>query len=132
MRWGLGYCRGCRQGDRRLEHHGYESSADGEGGASCSLHAGESAEVPSYFVDDPIWWVETWPSPQAGATIIATLDVSQAHPIQVWFAGAHSDVGGGYERHETADISLFWMAVSRIYFLNTLRWSISLNGYSIG
>ncbi|PIL30984.1 hypothetical protein GSI_05677 [Ganoderma sinense ZZ0214-1] len=29
---------------------------------------------------------------------------------QVWFAGAHSDVGGGYERHELADISLFWMA----------------------
>ncbi|KAI1789975.1 hypothetical protein LXA43DRAFT_538200 [Ganoderma leucocontextum] len=29
---------------------------------------------------------------------------------QVWFAGAHSDVGGGYERHELADIALFWMA----------------------
>ncbi|KAM5531106.1 hypothetical protein V8D89_015220 [Ganoderma adspersum] len=28
----------------------------------------------------------------------------------VWFAGAHSDVGGGYERHELADIALFWMA----------------------
>ncbi|KIK01582.1 hypothetical protein K443DRAFT_98321 [Laccaria amethystina LaAM-08-1] len=28
---------------------------------------------------------------------------------QVWFAGAHSDVGGGYERHELADISLYWM-----------------------
>ncbi|KAF9255635.1 hypothetical protein L218DRAFT_883747, partial [Marasmius fiardii PR-910] len=29
---------------------------------------------------------------------------------QVWFAGAHSDVGGGYHRHELADIALFWMA----------------------
>lgn len=29
---------------------------------------------------------------------------------QIWFGGAHSDVGGGYERHELADISLFWMA----------------------
>ncbi|KAJ7739230.1 hypothetical protein DFH07DRAFT_78654 [Mycena maculata] len=29
---------------------------------------------------------------------------------QVWFPGAHSDVGGGYERHELADISGFWMA----------------------
>ncbi|KAJ7455862.1 hypothetical protein FB451DRAFT_1407688 [Mycena latifolia] len=29
---------------------------------------------------------------------------------QVWFAGAHSDVGGGYQRHELADISAFWMA----------------------
>ncbi|KAF9258715.1 hypothetical protein L218DRAFT_1080306 [Marasmius fiardii PR-910] len=29
---------------------------------------------------------------------------------QVWFPGAHSDVGGGYERHELSDISVFWMA----------------------
>ncbi|KAF8843827.1 hypothetical protein BDN67DRAFT_896152 [Paxillus ammoniavirescens] len=29
---------------------------------------------------------------------------------QYWFPGAHSDVGGGYERHELADISLYWMA----------------------
>ncbi|KAL0572523.1 hypothetical protein V5O48_009438 [Marasmius crinis-equi] len=28
---------------------------------------------------------------------------------QIWFPGAHSDVGGGYERHELADISLYWM-----------------------
>ncbi|KAK7013283.1 hypothetical protein R3P38DRAFT_1510203 [Favolaschia claudopus] len=28
---------------------------------------------------------------------------------EVWFPGAHSDVGGSYERHELADISLFWM-----------------------
>ncbi|KAJ7676932.1 hypothetical protein DFH06DRAFT_1169338 [Mycena polygramma] len=28
---------------------------------------------------------------------------------ECWFPGAHSDVGGGYERHELADISLFWM-----------------------
>ncbi|KZS93827.1 hypothetical protein SISNIDRAFT_485431 [Sistotremastrum niveocremeum HHB9708] len=28
---------------------------------------------------------------------------------QVWFGGAHSDVGGGYKDHELADISLFWM-----------------------
>ncbi|ESK89907.1 hypothetical protein Moror_795 [Moniliophthora roreri MCA 2997] len=29
---------------------------------------------------------------------------------QVWFPGAHSDVGGGYQRHELADISVYWMA----------------------
>ncbi|KIK79435.1 hypothetical protein PAXRUDRAFT_161314 [Paxillus rubicundulus Ve08.2h10] len=29
---------------------------------------------------------------------------------QYWFPGAHSDVGGGYERHELADISLYWIA----------------------
>ncbi|EIM79229.1 uncharacterized protein STEHIDRAFT_69796 [Stereum hirsutum FP-91666 SS1] len=28
---------------------------------------------------------------------------------EVWFPGAHSDVGGSYERHELADIALFWM-----------------------
>ncbi|KAK7682079.1 hypothetical protein QCA50_014665 [Cerrena zonata] len=29
---------------------------------------------------------------------------------EVWFPGAHADVGGGYERHELSDIALFWMA----------------------
>jgi len=29
---------------------------------------------------------------------------------QVWFAGAHSDVGGGYARRGLADIPLLWMA----------------------
>jgi uncharacterized protein (DUF2235 family) len=29
---------------------------------------------------------------------------------QVWFAGAHADVGGGYIVHELADIPLLWMA----------------------
>ncbi|KAJ7023209.1 hypothetical protein C8F04DRAFT_190439 [Mycena alexandri] len=28
---------------------------------------------------------------------------------EYWFPGAHSDVGGSYERQELADISLFWM-----------------------
>lgn len=28
---------------------------------------------------------------------------------QVWFAGVHSDVGGGYPEHETSDIPLLWM-----------------------
>lgn len=31
--------------------------------------------------------------------------------LQVWFPGAHSDVGGGYKRRELQDIALFWMAV---------------------
>jgi len=29
---------------------------------------------------------------------------------QVWFAGAHSDIGGGYESQDAADIPLRWMA----------------------
>ena len=28
---------------------------------------------------------------------------------QVWFAGVHSDVGGGYLEHELGDITLLWM-----------------------
>lgn len=28
---------------------------------------------------------------------------------QVWFAGAHSDVGGGYKEHALSDIALQWM-----------------------
>nr|VWP01894.1 Cell morphogenesis protein (Cell morphogenesis protein PAG1) [Ganoderma boninense] len=37
---------------------------------------------------------------------------------QVWFAGAHADLGGGYERHELADISLFWMVGEVESFIN--------------
>ncbi len=29
---------------------------------------------------------------------------------QVWFCGAHSNVGGGYANHDLADIALAWMA----------------------
>jgi hypothetical protein len=28
---------------------------------------------------------------------------------QVWFCGAHTDVGGGYKEHELSDIPLVWM-----------------------
>ncbi|PAV20088.1 hypothetical protein PNOK_0502200 [Pyrrhoderma noxium] len=37
---------------------------------------------------------------------------------QIWFPGAHSDVGGGYDRHELADIALFWMAGEISSFIN--------------
>jgi len=29
---------------------------------------------------------------------------------QVWFAGVHSDIGGGYAQHGAADLSFLWMA----------------------
>ncbi|KAJ6476479.1 hypothetical protein C8R47DRAFT_1052124 [Mycena vitilis] len=38
--------------------------------------------------------------------------------LQVWFPGAHGDVGGGYERHELSDISVFWMAGEIKSFVN--------------
>ncbi|KAK7690243.1 hypothetical protein QCA50_006898 [Cerrena zonata] len=31
---------------------------------------------------------------------------------QCWFAGSHSDIGGGYEEHDLAELSLFWMAAN--------------------
>jgi uncharacterized protein (DUF2235 family) len=31
------------------------------------------------------------------------------HVEQVWFAGVHCDVGGGYPEHEISDIPLLWM-----------------------
>ena len=29
---------------------------------------------------------------------------------QVWFAGVHADIGGGYDQHGAADLSFLWMA----------------------
>lgn len=37
-------------------------------------------------------------------------NVPHQHVEQVWFAGAHSDVGGGYPNHGLSDIALLWMA----------------------
>ncbi|KAI0082303.1 hypothetical protein K474DRAFT_1586300 [Panus rudis PR-1116 ss-1] len=31
---------------------------------------------------------------------------------QCWFAGSHSDIGGGYEEHDLSDLTLFWMAAN--------------------
>jgi uncharacterized protein (DUF2235 family) len=41
-----------------------------------------------------------------------TKPTSGPHPVvleQVWFRGAHADIGGGYERHDLSDIPLKWM-----------------------
>lgn len=29
--------------------------------------------------------------------------------LQMWFAGVHTDIGGGYAEHDLSDISLTWM-----------------------
>ncbi|KAI0274841.1 hypothetical protein BC834DRAFT_965318 [Gloeopeniophorella convolvens] len=31
---------------------------------------------------------------------------------QCWFAGCHSDIGGGYKEHDLSDLTLFWMAAN--------------------
>ena len=36
---------------------------------------------------------------------------------QVWFAGVHSNVGGGYKEHGASDIPLAWMASEVAPFL---------------
>jgi uncharacterized protein (DUF2235 family) len=41
-----------------------------------------------------------------------TMPTSGSRPAvleQVWFRGAHADIGGGYERHDVSDIPLHWM-----------------------
>lgn len=47
-------------------------------------------------------------------SFVPTLWTGSPHPgttiEQVWFAGAHADVGGGYRTRELADIPLLWMA----------------------
>lgn len=37
---------------------------------------------------------------------------------QVWFPGAHSDVGGGYKRQDLSDLALFWMVGEIMSFID--------------
>ena len=41
---------------------------------------------------------------------VPTLWDDAANVTQVWFAGAHADVGGGYAERDLSDITLDWMA----------------------
>ncbi|KAG2123280.1 hypothetical protein DEU56DRAFT_52917 [Suillus clintonianus] len=52
-----------------------------------------------------------WTTPTGGLAPNQTLK-------QVWFPGAHSDVGGGYERRELQDITLFWMVGEILSFID--------------
>ncbi|KIK42593.1 hypothetical protein CY34DRAFT_83287 [Suillus luteus UH-Slu-Lm8-n1] len=51
-----------------------------------------------------------WSIPEGGLSNKQTLKQATLMSMQVWFPGAHSDVGGGYKRRELQDIALFWMA----------------------
>jgi hypothetical protein len=44
---------------------------------------------------------------------------------QVWFAGAHSNVGGGYAQHGLSDVAMAWM-MGRVMDLTGLRFDASL------
>jgi uncharacterized protein (DUF2235 family) len=54
-----------------------------------------------------------------------TGDVPQGVSIeQVWFAGAHADIGGGYKTRSLADIPLVWMAKQAEAEGLSLDWSV--------
>ena len=42
--------------------------------------------------------------------VMPTLMNAEDRVTEVWFAGAHSDVGGGYSDASLADVALLWMA----------------------
>lgn len=54
---------------------------------------------------------------------------------QVWFAGMHTDVGGGYEQHGLSDITLDWMVKKvtpqglRIYLNHNVRATPNADGH---
>lgn len=80
------------------------------GGAFSLHHKGLSPLVDvglhALSIDEPrgpfspaLWTMPPHDAPPAGQVI-----------EQVWFAGCHADVGGGYKDHALSDISLQWMA----------------------
>ncbi|KAI6141601.1 hypothetical protein BKA82DRAFT_4200294 [Pisolithus tinctorius] len=48
-----------------------------------------------------------WETPADG--LPANQILKQGSILQVWFPGAHSDVGGGYKKQHLSDLALFWM-----------------------
>ncbi len=48
---------------------------------------------------EPTLWLQTAEGKASGQVL-----------RQVWFAGAHSNVGGGYDEHGLSDVALAWMA----------------------
>ena len=51
-----------------------------------------------------------------------TEHLDRQHIEQVWFAGVHSNVGGGYLRSGLSDLALIWM-MARVEALTKLRFS---------
>lgn len=51
-----------------------------------------------------------WPYVWQEKDIEGAVDRSKGNVEQVWFAGMHSNVGGGYERSGMAGVPLHWMA----------------------
>jgi uncharacterized protein (DUF2235 family) len=84
--------------DLNQKHFGFHDTQP-SGMVDHAFHALAVDEMRDEFV--PTLW--TMPEVAAGQPL--------PHVEQVWFAGAHSDVGGGYERENAlSDIPLLWMA----------------------
>lgn len=121
MCWRLGHRWLCLQRDQCVEHQGHKPSQDGRSCAARALTSRKPEDIPSDVVDSSAGWIKIQPSFETGVVVIFTLLLSpMMECFQVWFPGAHSDVGGGYERQELADISVYWMAV-RLYSSNLSR-----------
>jgi uncharacterized protein (DUF2235 family) len=84
--------------DFNVEHFGFHNTQPSDI-VDHAFHALAVDELRDEFV--PTLWTKDPSSAGAPAP----------HVEQVWFAGAHSDVGGGYERDNAlSDIPLVWMA----------------------
>ncbi|KAI0337812.1 hypothetical protein BDW22DRAFT_1432991 [Trametopsis cervina] len=92
----------------------------------CALHALSLQENRKMFL--PTLW--TVPDEGLAATYGGAKQVFK----QIWFPGAHSDVGGGYDTHELSDLALFWMTGEISSFINLdfpfLQQTISSTGYA--
>lgn len=68
----------------------------------------------------PTKWIKT---EEANTNLDSDHDTHQVLK-QVWFPGAHSDVGGGNGNLDLADISLVWMIVCQIHLISffTASW----------
>jgi uncharacterized protein (DUF2235 family) len=55
---------------------------------------------------------------------VAKGEQPRGHVEQTWFAGAHSNVGGGYSQHELSDQALVWM-IARVQALTNMEFDIA-------
>ncbi|KAH9811309.1 hypothetical protein DFH28DRAFT_1085116 [Melampsora americana] len=75
-----------------------------------AFHAIAINETREDFV--PTKWIQT----DDGRTYLGKHNKQTQILKQVWFAGAHSDVGGGNPTHDLADVSLVWMVECRVAY----------------
>lgn len=75
-----------------------------------AFHAIAINETREDFV--PTKWIQT----DDGRAYLGKHNKKKQILKQVWFAGAHSDVGGGNPMHDLADVSLVWMVANLLHY----------------